>query len=267
MNKFYSLIIALFFATGIYAQTDLETALNFDVTTTDGKLVELFSLLDQGYIVVLDFFHVNCNGCQTYSPEMQLAYQDFGCNSSNVYFLGINKWDDLEDVIEFDETYGVTFPTASGDGYGRGYSAFLKYGIAGTPTLVVIQPDRTITEQVIWPPTREEIVEKVEAAGGVQNACNLGVDDIFANNTQNLKVAPNPAINKTSIFFEEEVPQNSAIEIHDLLGKQIRSYEYINDDIYSNELEINLDGMEAGIYFLTLRNKNTILASSKLIIQ
>ncbi len=53
------LILTLFismFAFAMSAQTLLDTALNFTVKDTYGNNIELFEILDEGKMVVIDFF-------------------------------------------------------------------------------------------------------------------------------------------------------------------------------------------------------------------
>ena len=55
MKKVFALIISSFLVVQLYSQTPLDTALNFTVTDVSGVDWELFSLLDEGKIVVLEF--------------------------------------------------------------------------------------------------------------------------------------------------------------------------------------------------------------------
>ena len=48
----------LLFSVSIFAQTTLDTALNFSVKDTYGNNIILYDLLDEGKIVVVDFFSV-----------------------------------------------------------------------------------------------------------------------------------------------------------------------------------------------------------------
>jgi len=55
MKNVFALIISSFLVVQLYSQTSLDTALNFTVTDVSGVDWELFSLLDEGKIVVLEF--------------------------------------------------------------------------------------------------------------------------------------------------------------------------------------------------------------------
>jgi len=56
MKKFLLTVVVSLFVFVINAQTLLDTALNFIVKDTYGNTIELFDILDEGKMVVIDFF-------------------------------------------------------------------------------------------------------------------------------------------------------------------------------------------------------------------
>lgn len=56
MKKLLFLVLGSLFALTISAQTMLDTALNFSVKDTYGEIYELYPILDEGKMVVIDFF-------------------------------------------------------------------------------------------------------------------------------------------------------------------------------------------------------------------
>jgi len=56
MKKLFIAIAVLFTFSSVNAQTLLDTAINFSVKDTEGNNIELFSILDQNKIVVIDFY-------------------------------------------------------------------------------------------------------------------------------------------------------------------------------------------------------------------
>lgn len=56
MKKLLFLVLGSLFALSISAQTMLDTALNFSVKDTYGEIYELYPILDEGKMVVIDFF-------------------------------------------------------------------------------------------------------------------------------------------------------------------------------------------------------------------
>jgi len=56
MKKILLALVMLVFVFALSAQTLLDTALNFTVKDTYGNTIELFDILDEGKMVVIDFF-------------------------------------------------------------------------------------------------------------------------------------------------------------------------------------------------------------------
>ncbi len=56
MKKILLISIMFIAALSMSAQTTLDTAVNFIVKDTYGNNIELFDILDEGKIVVIDFF-------------------------------------------------------------------------------------------------------------------------------------------------------------------------------------------------------------------
>ncbi|MDZ7775871.1 MAG: redoxin domain-containing protein [Bacteroidales bacterium] len=116
-----------------------------------GNIIELFDILDENKIAVIDFYQTDCSYCGLYAPDFQEAYEAFGCNAGNVYFFSIDQGHTNEEVIAFKNEYGLEMAGASGL-EGNGNAVFDLYNILSTPTMIVIKPDREISSQHIWPP-------------------------------------------------------------------------------------------------------------------
>ena len=57
IKKLYTLLILMFFTiTTGFSQTNLTEAVDFTITDTEGNTHTLFQYLDEGKIVLLDFF-------------------------------------------------------------------------------------------------------------------------------------------------------------------------------------------------------------------
>lgn len=56
MRKLIFSIVGFFLLMSLNAQTLLDTAVNFTVKDTYGNTINLFDILDEGKIVVIDFF-------------------------------------------------------------------------------------------------------------------------------------------------------------------------------------------------------------------
>ena len=113
------------------------TAPGFSLKAVDGKDYVLASLLERGPVVVA-FFKISCPVCQFTFPFLQRISERFAGKSASV--VGISQ-DDARDTKDFNEEYGITFPTLVDD---AGYPASNAYGLTNVPSVFLIAPDGTV---------------------------------------------------------------------------------------------------------------------------
>jgi peroxiredoxin len=146
-----------------------QTAPDFTITDTDGVEWNLHEQLSLGKTVVLDFFFVDCVPCQSQSPEVSEMYQDYLAANADVLVLGISNRDSDAEVDQFDQTYGITYPTAGEDGGGDTVTTLYQswFPFFGWPSYGVVCPDTTI-EWGIFPsvPDVPELRTAVDACLG-----------------------------------------------------------------------------------------------------
>lgn len=247
MKKFTYLIIFLFTIQISSAQTPLETAVDFNVKDIHGNTISLFPLLDEGKLVVIDFFSTSCGPCALYAPEIEASYQDFGLNEGNVFFMSICWGDDNAGVAYFDSAYNITHPSVSGS-QGGGNIVHNDYLIISTPTVILIAPDREILEQYIWEPTQENLNAAITAAGGTM----VGIDDEITAKENPLFIYPNPATDRVNVRVDVIKDASYRLEIINLLGTKV--HETIPSLLSSGEhiLTTDVAGLPAGTYFIRL---------------
>ena len=110
------------------------TAPGFSLKALDGKEYSLGKLLERGPAVVA-FFKISCPVCQFTFPFLQRLHERYA--SANATVIGVSQ-DDARDTKEFNQEYGVTFPTLLD---GEGYPASNAYGLTSVPTIFLIAPD------------------------------------------------------------------------------------------------------------------------------
>ncbi len=260
MKKLLLFTISVFYVSGLLAQTTLDTAINFIAKDIYGNRMELFEFLDDDKIVVIDFFNTSCGPCQTYAPDMQSSHEDFGENEGNVIFMGISKGDDNAMVAHFDSAFGITYPSISGN-QGGGNAIHTQYNILGTPTVIVIKPDREITEKHIWEPTTANINDAVMNAGGII----VGNPEHFTAEV-NFSVYPNPVKSSATINFISD-GNHYSIRLIDLTGKEIfqKPAKYYKKG--RQAIDFYKHGIPNGIYFLRLTDLNgNVINTQKLMI-
>jgi hypothetical protein len=194
---------------------------------------------------------------------LQAAYETFGCNEGNVFFMGIDKGNTDPDVIAFDLTYGIEYPSVSGQD-GGGNEVHLQYNIQATPTIVVIMPDRSIAFQQIFPPSTDNVVNDVTSAGGIQQSCTTSTNELFAEDI--ITIGPNPVVENAYIYLDIQDPAILEITVHNLTGQEVLRTDpkrFVSGD---HVVPINLSSNPDGFYFVQLKHSGNVIATRKLIL-
>lgn len=256
MKKNYVFLLLVFMSLGIKAQCPLTTAVDFTATDINGQTHNLFSYLNAGKYVLIDFFYTTCGPCQQTAPKVQGAYEHFGCNSSNVIFLSIDQGDNNSQVTQFDNTYGIHCPSISGV-EGGGTAINSTYGITAFPTVILIAPNKNIIEQDIWPISDAAfLISKITTHGGIPAACVNGVNDL--KNNKIISVYPNPANDYIKIDCSSEDLKSLNVQIYNVLGELV--FESKSNDL------IQVKNLNNGSYFVKVFKNEVLFLNEKLLI-
>jgi peroxiredoxin len=101
---------------------------SFTLKGLDGKPYSLRGLLDRGP-VVLAFFKISCPVCQFTFPFLQRIFERYA--GDDVFVIGVSQ-DDPRSTKEFNQEFGVTFPTLIDD---QGYPVSNACGLTTVPTI------------------------------------------------------------------------------------------------------------------------------------
>ena len=97
------------------------------------------------------------------------------------------------------------------------------------------------------------------------NFPNLGVEDVFVKEKQQLRIAPNPAKNYTYVYFEIENYNRSAkIEIHNMQGQQICSCPTLASE---GRLYQDLSSYSSGMYIVSLVVDNRVVETQQMVVE
>ena len=198
MKKLSLLFIAIALFFSVKAQCPLTEAVDFSGTDIHGEDINLFEILDAGQYVLIDFFYTTCGPCNTVAPYMQEAYESFGCNDFDVFFMSIATGDNNAACIAFDELHGIEFPCLSGV-EGGGTAINTTYGIPAYPTIILIAPDHSIVIQDLWPISNAQtVIGQLEANGVTQNDCVTGPMASFSSDISEVCALGSVQFNNTS---------------------------------------------------------------------
>ena len=96
------------------------------------------------------------------------------------------------------------------------------------------------------------------------NFPNLGVEDVFVKEKQQLRITPNPAKNYTYVYFDIENYNRSAkIEIHNMQGQQIFSYPNLPSE---GRLYQDLSSYSSGMYIVSLVLDNCVVETQQMVV-
>ena len=137
---------------------------DFTLTSTDGKELNLYTLLEEKKVVILNFWYTTCSACYYEFPYMVEAYEstyvdEYG-NTKNykddVAIIAINPTiagggDTLEEIISFKNQMGLTFDVAldlDGDEQNLTFDPLLttQFAVNAYPTTFVIDSFGLIAE-------------------------------------------------------------------------------------------------------------------------
>jgi hypothetical protein len=181
-----------------------------------------------------------------------------------VIFLGISKGDSNEDVIAFDETYGITYPSVSGFD-GGGNQVHQTYQIQSTPTVIVITPDHVVFNQHVWEPTRENITAAVVEAGGILVGLEEQVQS--PSSVNHLTLYPNPTTSQVIISFDNALESDYSLEVYNLAGQKVLSSPTFVKGTGKHQTALELGKLTRGIYYIRLVANNMVLDSKKIVLQ
>ena len=135
----------------------------------EGNEINLYSILDAGQAVFINFFLYGDEYSETPMSDIVEAYRLYGCNDHDVFFMEISPNGTDANCQAWVERFGVQYPTISRDGGGNDIAQAIPVGFY--PTLMLIRPDHTIAMRDIYPPTLEYIIDAFEGEGYMQYPC------------------------------------------------------------------------------------------------
>jgi len=191
-----------------------DIAPDFTVTDVHGHTHTLSDYTSQGQFVMLDFFYTTCGPCQYYTPQISQAFITYGCNQGDIVILGIDYGNTDEQVLQYEQTYGGLYPSASGL-EGGGNAVVSQYGITGFPFVCLIDQSSTVVE-IFSPPTMQVFsyyfplygIEEMECITNIQNP---KLNEAFL-------IYPNPV--SSTIYINAS--QGTIITIFDSRGNSVK---------------------------------------------
>ena len=225
-----------------------QSAPDFTFTDTEGKQWNLYTELGKGKTVLLDFFFADCTPCQTLTPGIVQLNNDYGSGTDNLIVFGISDRDDNEKVEQFENDYGVNYPscglTGGGDTITNLYVSWFSF--IGWPTYAVVCPDKSVS----WNLPKNSGFPEIRTAIDECNALTAIITATHSYSTY--QIYPVPSTDQLNIKSNQTGPA----EI--FLYEPISGKNVIYKEIYfsGETLSVSLKELNAGLYTLLINSKS-----------
>ena len=228
------------------------TAFDFTGTDCHGEEIHLFDILDRGQYVLIDFFFYSCSGCRLQEPNIVESYYRFGCNEEDIFYIGVDPYEDVGLCMQWCEEFDVKFPIISGFRGGREIAE--QYHIMGYPEFLLIAPDHSVVythsdypfEYQFSFTDLQSVIDAYEAIGIEEHLCYDGVDE---SNEQNVNLFPNPADDFVNLF----VKGSSVIRVYNAMGQLMDAFVAENQQV-----KIETSHYPVGLYFVQVDGKGFV---------
>lgn len=138
------------------AEVNRGEAVSFQSETTEGVAVDSKDYL--GQVTVVNFWYAACPPCRVEAPDLQDLNEQFAGNGVN--FLGVNVRDQADTAENFEDEFGLTYPSVIDTNDGNMLLAF-----AGTvqpnavPTTIVLDKKGRVAGRILGQVTDPSILE------------------------------------------------------------------------------------------------------------
>ena len=213
---------------------------DFTGTDIEGNEINLYSILDNGQAVLINFFLYNDPFSEDIMNDVVEAFHQYGCNEHDVFFMEISPNGHDDECQAWAEQFGVQFPTISRDGGGNDIVQAIPVGLY--PTIMLIRPNHEIAVRDIYPPTYEYITQAFDGENYEQYYCLTSIDEAASNCT----LSPNPANESLTL----KGYNLGVVSVYNALGQKIEEFQ-----TEGNELTINTARYRSGVYFIKMNGE------------
>jgi hypothetical protein len=247
MKKPLLLSVSLLMSSLLFSQT---TATDFTVNDCDGDSHTLFTELDSGKVVVICWV-MPCGGCVSAALTAYNVAQSYESTDPGkvLYYL----------VDDYANTSCSSVSSWGTSNVGENITAAFSdsdidmndYGSTGMPKVVVVGgPSHTIYYNKNSSVSSTDMQTAIES--GLAETSGIKSN---ANNPNSLSIFPNPSSKNIYFNYSLDKSKNIKIDIYNMLGENIYSYNLGIQNAGKHQFEINTADLNDGFYFLTIDGK------------
>lgn len=267
MKRTFTLLAAFVaFANLSFAQIGA-TAPDFTVTDLDGTSHNLYSILDDGKVVILDCSATWCGPCWSYHQEhyLQDLHDQYGPNGTDQLRVILYEADAATDLAALQGTGNTlgdwladnpTYPIINENPISLPGNVYWPLGF---PTINVISPDKTI---------QADLYDTWAANGGLDGMVDV-IDDFFEASTADVNelslgtasVFPNPSNGDMTLTLATTIAGDVTIEVSNLVG-QVVSTTTATAANGKNSFDLHLTDLANGQYIVKVSNNDAFTTST-----
>jgi thiol-disulfide isomerase/thioredoxin len=245
------LVFALMFTVVISkAQTN---AMDFTDNDCNGNMHNLFTTLDSGEVVILEFF-MNCGSCivagQTITPMYnQLAAQYPG--KVNFYAFAYNNTmtcTQANNVIVGNNINAIPFDS--------GATQVAYYGGFGMPTIAVVAGSQ---HDVLFSNVGFATGDTATMAAAIHNFFLVGINETNAT-VSSMEVFPNPASENVQLNYELTKNSDVTLNLVNTLGQSVRTIAMGEIAAGKQTATVPVADLKAGVYFIQLTTAEGVIS-------
>jgi len=259
------LLLALFGLLTTAGIAQFGTAHDFTVEDIEGNEHNLYSILDEGKVVVLDVSTTWCGPCWDvhqahYMQDLHTAYGPDGTDQIRVIFY---EGDGGTGMNALNGTGGNTLGDwVTGTDYAIINESPLQldlnvYAPQGFPTISVIRPsDREITHDV-WDQNLQQMINAINTIITLDDPAAVS-NKIVEADLMPMEILPNPASDFVQMNFSNEYNDELILEVFNTVGQLVHSA-----NISGTQSEHDLTNWTAGAYIAVLKQEDQIISRDR----
>ena len=217
-----------------------------DITLTDihGVTRNLYSELDAGKQVILEFFMTTCGTCQINTAELETFWQNNGYNGDSLWVWSIEINNASDSAIEaFYTQYPATFPAFSTK---NDTVVIASYNVTYAPMYISICPNRYMKTVVMQSIVNDDIA--CPTLTGIENLSNNSPIFKYFQNDNSLMIH----LPSDNVY--------SSMKVYSVNGELV-----MNKALSENKSMFYMNNVTPGIYFVNIISQTGEVVSGKFI--
>ncbi len=247
MKKFILYFGALFciLTQNIQAQT---TATDFTVKDCNNKEHSLFSVLNEGKVVVMVWV-MPCGSCIGPAKTAYNVSLSFASSHPEkvIYYLIDDEANTNCTALTNWATGNAIYPAST---FSNSAISMNDYGSFGMPKIVILGTEDHV---IFFNKNYTDAANPTEIQNAINNALAATVDvEELSDFAENINVFPNPAIAKTLVTYVNKTYSDVNIEVYNFQGQLLKSERIENQTAGKQEYELDVTSFANGIYCIKI---------------